>query len=463
MNTFRIAAAEYLAEKKKGKRNLDPVAAPLDCLIGLIEIWRIEEAIPLLLEIVDYELDPRSFGVGGTWGLDALYPAACALVELRVEPIVVLAQLGKLEQDDSREAMRKRRLLLWVLCCRVGSVHEAWKLIDKYGKNAYPKTEELLERADPDRTGPASPLLPPPTGQEERDRLLPVPKKAEHKRMFPDTIPKEKLPSTFFCPAKMSKTDLRPREPLIGKAQYNTREFELFEALWNAFGHPEEISWIKGEVLEFLPFSLGLVANSSTDITVSPRGTPSPYWKVNLEHSFPPGTCQPWVVPLGQRRVVFVVAAGHPIDVLDTTLICTLLQVGTEGKSWKDLIGKGPNVPIKCFFPPLQSPPMNIIKDRYMGAHRKGEGGAERREIKFRTDAQICSSMQAVIDGVHTAGLAGLGIVELPAATSANWNGVKILSLRGDPGYYWREGPPNEKAIITIRPLLDSMFQLEYP
>lgn len=118
-----------LAEAIKKHKGDDRYMSPLHSAILTVETWRVFETEEALLSIVDYELDVGSLPLGINVSGDFFYPAACALVKLRVDPKKVVNAIAQ-TQDD-----RKRQLLTWVLRSRVYSVDEARSLLKTESAN----------------------------------------------------------------------------------------------------------------------------------------------------------------------------------------------------------------------------------------------------------------------------------------------------------------------------------------
>ena len=111
---LKTAATQY--------KDDDGCYSPLHCTILAVGSWRVFEADTLLLSIVDYELDARSLPPGISVDADFFYPAASALVRVRVDTTKVLGAM------EACRNMQDLRLLTWVLLRRAGGPDEA-KLI----------------------------------------------------------------------------------------------------------------------------------------------------------------------------------------------------------------------------------------------------------------------------------------------------------------------------------------------
>lgn len=107
-----------LAEAASKHKGDDAYSSPLHCAIQAVSAWHVLDADTLLLPIIDYELDGTSLPVGINVSGDDFFPAAGALVELRVDTKKVLDAI------EACRNMRQLRLLTWVLLHRVGTADE---------------------------------------------------------------------------------------------------------------------------------------------------------------------------------------------------------------------------------------------------------------------------------------------------------------------------------------------------
>lgn len=93
--------------------------SPLHCAILAVDAWQVIDADGLLLSIVDYQLDMASLPDGMVVFGDYFYPAASALVHLRVD-------VAKVERAlEAAEDAKRLRILTWVLLEREGDVEKA--------------------------------------------------------------------------------------------------------------------------------------------------------------------------------------------------------------------------------------------------------------------------------------------------------------------------------------------------
>jgi hypothetical protein len=151
------ALLQTLGEARAQFRTDRRYHSPLHCAIQAVGAWQVIRADASLLSMVGYELDAASFPTGILVGASDFYPAAAALVRLRVDVAKVEEALRVAEDPKTL------RLLTWVLLEREGDVEKA-KMTLTYAisktrwaaeKQRISKALELLE--DP------SELLPPPT------------------------------------------------------------------------------------------------------------------------------------------------------------------------------------------------------------------------------------------------------------------------------------------------------------
>lgn len=93
--------------------------SPLHSAIKCVAQWRVWESDTMLLGIIDYQLDISSFPVGMDVAGYDLYPAASALVSMRVDTQKVIAAI------QTSKTPPQIRLLTWVLYRRAGTVDAA--------------------------------------------------------------------------------------------------------------------------------------------------------------------------------------------------------------------------------------------------------------------------------------------------------------------------------------------------
>jgi hypothetical protein len=107
-------------------RDNDHFGSPLSVAISAADALRVFEAEDALLVLVDYELDAGTMRAGGVAGGDIFFPAASALVSLRVDVSNVVDAIVRWPEERSESGIR---LLAWVLARRIGSLDEAKKLL----------------------------------------------------------------------------------------------------------------------------------------------------------------------------------------------------------------------------------------------------------------------------------------------------------------------------------------------
>lgn len=93
--------------------------SPLHCAIVAVETWRVFEAEGELFSVIGYRLDTKSIPLGTDISGDYFYPAAKALVALRVDTKKVIDAIVR------ARSQYQVHLLTWVLVNRTGSVDEA--------------------------------------------------------------------------------------------------------------------------------------------------------------------------------------------------------------------------------------------------------------------------------------------------------------------------------------------------
>lgn len=99
---------EILAVQGGGTNNTMVYLSPLHCAIMIASSWGLVETEDLLLDMVDFRLEPSSLPPGMMVSGSSFLPAAEALVRLRVSSTKLLRAME--EQEESRMPA-----LLWVL------------------------------------------------------------------------------------------------------------------------------------------------------------------------------------------------------------------------------------------------------------------------------------------------------------------------------------------------------------
>ncbi len=158
---FQELGMEYNNMQRKITRELRKAArehgdnksymSPLHALILTTEVWRVYEARNTLFSIIDYRLDTASVPLGIVITGDFYYPAARALVQLRVEPRdVINAIVTQAANED------QLKLMTWVLYERVGNVGEVRKMLEPSIANEnIKKAIEILDAASEDDESPS--------------------------------------------------------------------------------------------------------------------------------------------------------------------------------------------------------------------------------------------------------------------------------------------------------------------
>jgi len=126
-------------EVRKGTTNRE-YYSPLHCAILTVSVWRVVEAESMLISIVDYHLDVSSVPLFADVLPPQLYPAALALVELRVDSRRVVEAIKTAAGPD------QVRILTWVLFRR-SSTNLAAKMLDDEAKRSIGRSKDNLLRA----------------------------------------------------------------------------------------------------------------------------------------------------------------------------------------------------------------------------------------------------------------------------------------------------------------------------
>jgi len=116
-------------------------ASPLHSTILAADAWRVFEAENSLLSVVDYELDRKTLPVGITVGGDFFYPAAGALVRMRIDTVKVV------EAIKSSKTPKRLRILTWMLVQRTERIEEAKGLLQDAAKASSEAAKQNLKQA----------------------------------------------------------------------------------------------------------------------------------------------------------------------------------------------------------------------------------------------------------------------------------------------------------------------------
>ena len=149
LKTLEEARSQFRADRR--------YHSPLHSAILAVDAWQVIDADMLLLSMVDYELDPSSLPLGMDVPGDSFYPAAKALVHLRVDMAKVERALG------ATEDAKTLKILTWVLLERGKDVGKAkMALADASGKSHGATEKRNLNEALELLNNPSE-LLPMPT------------------------------------------------------------------------------------------------------------------------------------------------------------------------------------------------------------------------------------------------------------------------------------------------------------
>lgn len=89
--------------------------SPLHALILMTETWQLRAADDLLLNLLGYTLDIRSFPIGISVGGSFFFPAAYVLSRSSIEPGKIVEKMASIKDE------KQLRLLLWILTERLGN------------------------------------------------------------------------------------------------------------------------------------------------------------------------------------------------------------------------------------------------------------------------------------------------------------------------------------------------------
>lgn len=131
--------------------------SPLHSAILAVDAWQVIDADALLLSMVDYSLDPSSLPLGMDVPGDFFYPAARALVRLRVDVTKVEQALASVESQTAL------RILTWVLLERWKDITMAKMALTKASGNRHGATEKRNLNEALDLLNNPSELLPRPS------------------------------------------------------------------------------------------------------------------------------------------------------------------------------------------------------------------------------------------------------------------------------------------------------------
>ena len=138
--------------------------SPLHSAIAAAGTACVHETEDKLLELIDYHLDGSGFPMGESYGGGYLYPAASALVNIRIPRWKILRALSRTDQP------RRQSLLCWVLISlehediaqHLLEYEQASRTNDKDAQRNLSKAIDLL-KANQHVSDLLPPILPPAT------------------------------------------------------------------------------------------------------------------------------------------------------------------------------------------------------------------------------------------------------------------------------------------------------------
>lgn len=129
---------KILKDLEKAKNSYSDDTAYMSSLhfaILAVQVWNVVKAEDVLLDMVDYGVDPWYVPDGMCLSGSAFFPAADALVSLRVD-------CNKVIRSISATSSKKRQLVLaWLLVERVGDCVTAQTMLSSAGKKFYGVSE----------------------------------------------------------------------------------------------------------------------------------------------------------------------------------------------------------------------------------------------------------------------------------------------------------------------------------
>jgi HEAT repeat protein len=124
--------------------------------------YRDEDAIPIIIGIIDYQIDKSTVPAGDKLARSAYFPAAAALSEMGGQ-YVAKSLVARLQKEENEKVIR---ICVWTLFKVCGNDVAAFMLDDEATKHKDEKDEKVRQRL-----GKAKELL------KEGDSLLPPPDK----------------------------------------------------------------------------------------------------------------------------------------------------------------------------------------------------------------------------------------------------------------------------------------------
>lgn len=115
--------------------------SPLHLACNSAVCWQAIDARFALYSIIDYRLDVSTIPLGVNISGQGFYPAASALIDLRVDAAEVGREISQCDMDSPRRI----QLLTWVLAERAGGIEEAKAVLIKNGAGKDPKRDPLAK------------------------------------------------------------------------------------------------------------------------------------------------------------------------------------------------------------------------------------------------------------------------------------------------------------------------------
>jgi len=157
LKTLEDAKAEFIMDHR--------CHSPLHCAILAVETWQVVDADELLLSMVDYELDIESLPDGMFVLGDYFFPAAKALVHLRVD-------IAKVERAlAAAENAKVLRILTWVLLEREKDIEKVKMALTDIRDKSHGATEKQNINKSLELLNVPSALLPVPSRVENASSM----------------------------------------------------------------------------------------------------------------------------------------------------------------------------------------------------------------------------------------------------------------------------------------------------
>lgn len=124
-----------LEKAKNSHSDENTYLSPLHCAILAVKAWNIFRAEDVLLNMVNYRIDPRSVPDGMCLSGSAFYPAADALVGMRVDYDKVIHAISAASSKE------QQLVLAWILVERIGDLVTAQIILSQAGKRFHGVSE----------------------------------------------------------------------------------------------------------------------------------------------------------------------------------------------------------------------------------------------------------------------------------------------------------------------------------